>query len=77
MVSRMILFPTDRRENRKLDRRYFQMVFSESGVAMGSAVLCSDSAVKVRVEIMKAFVEMRRILISNTSLKDLNKVFEN
>ncbi|WP_430393682.1 ORF6N domain-containing protein [Chryseobacterium profundimaris] len=49
-------------------RRYLPMVFSESGVAMASAVLRSEIAVKVSVEIMEAFVEMRRILTSNSSL---------
>lgn len=49
-------------------RRYLPMVFSESGVAMTSAVLRSEIAIKVSVEIMEAFVEMRRILTSNASL---------
>ncbi|MGN2375619.1 ORF6N domain-containing protein [Sphingobacterium spiritivorum] len=49
-------------------RRYLPMGFSESGVAMASAVLRSEIAIKVSVEIMEAFVEMRRILISNASL---------
>src|SRR5690554_19782 len=49
-------------------RRYLPYVFSEMGVAMASAVLRSDIAVKISVEIMEAFVEMRRMLISNASL---------
>ncbi|WP_444647624.1 ORF6N domain-containing protein [Flavobacterium columnare] len=49
-------------------RRYLPYVFTEQGIAMASAILRSDIAVKVSVEIMEAFVEMRRILISNTSL---------
>ena len=49
-------------------RRYFSYVFTEQGVAMASAILRSDIAVKVSVEIMEAFVEMRRMLISNASL---------
>ena len=43
-------------------------VFTEQGIAMASAILRSDIAVKVSVEIMEAFVEMRRMLISNASL---------
>ena len=43
-------------------------VFTEQGVAMASAILRSDIAVKVSVEIMEAFVEMRRMLISNAAL---------
>lgn len=35
---------------------------------MASAILRSDIAVKMSVEIMEAFVEMRRMLISNASL---------
>ncbi len=49
-------------------RRYLPYVFTEQGVAMASAILRSDIAVKVSVEIMEAFVEMRRKLISNASL---------
>ena len=49
-------------------RRYLPYVFTEQGVAMASAILRSNIAVKVSVEIMEAFVEMRRILMSNASL---------
>ena len=49
-------------------RRYFPYVFSEQGIAMLSAVLRSEVAIKVSIEIMNAFVEMRRMLISNASL---------
>ena len=49
-------------------RRYLPYVFTEQGVAMASAILRSDIAVKVSVEIMEAFVEMRRMLVSNASL---------
>src|SRR5690606_19248510 len=49
-------------------RRYLAFAFSEQGVAMMSALLRSDIAVKVSIEIMNAFVEMRKMLISNSSL---------
>jgi len=49
-------------------RRYLPYVFTEQGVAMASAILRSDIAVKMSVEIMEAFVAMRRMLISNASL---------
>lgn len=48
--------------------KYLPYVFTEQGVAMASAILRSDIAVKMSVEIMEAFVEMRRMLISNASL---------
>ncbi|MGJ1484218.1 ORF6N domain-containing protein [Sphingobacterium multivorum] len=49
-------------------RRYLPYVFTEQGIAMLSAILRSEVAVKVSIEIMNAFVEMRRMLISNASL---------
>lgn len=49
-------------------RRYLPTAFTESGIAMASAVLRSETAVRVSVEIMEAFVEMRRMLINNASL---------
>ncbi|MDM1554210.1 ORF6N domain-containing protein [Chryseobacterium sp. POL2] len=49
-------------------RRYLPYAFGEQGIAMLSAVLRSDVAVNVSIEIMDAFVEMRRMLISNSSL---------
>lgn len=41
-------------------RRYAPYVFTEQGVAMLPGVLRSDRAVAVNVEIMRAFVELRR-----------------
>jgi phage regulator Rha-like protein len=49
-------------------RRYLPYAFTEQGIAMLSAVLRSEIAIKVSIEIMNAFVEMRRTLISNASL---------
>ncbi|MBF7092612.1 ORF6N domain-containing protein [Flavobacterium sp. ALJ2] len=49
-------------------RRYFPYVFTEQGIAMASAILRSEIAIKVSIEIMEAFVEMRKMLISNASL---------
>ena len=40
-------------------------VFTEQGVAMLSGVLKSKKATEVNVKIMRAFVEMRRFLVSN------------
>jgi len=49
-------------------RRYLPYVFTEQGIAMLSAVLRSAIAIKVSIEIMNAFVVMRRTLIGNASL---------
>ncbi len=49
-------------------RRYEPMAFTEQGVAMLSSVLRSPRAVQVNVEIMRAFVRLRRMLESNAEL---------
>ena len=46
-------------------RRYLPYVFTEQGIAMLSALLKSNIAVEVSVNIMKAFIEMRRFIYSN------------
>jgi hypothetical protein len=50
-------------------RRYAPYVFTEQGVAMPSSVLRSERAVAVNIEIMRAFVELRRISTSHSALK--------
>ncbi|MCF8367079.1 MAG: ORF6N domain-containing protein [Bacteroidales bacterium] len=42
--------------------------FTEQGVAMLSAVLRSDTAIKVSIQIISAFVEMRKIIASHSGL---------
>jgi hypothetical protein len=49
-------------------RRYAPYVFTEQGVAMLSSVLSSKRAVHVNIEIMRAFVRLRRMLSSNKEL---------
>ncbi|MCX5868689.1 MAG: ORF6N domain-containing protein [Proteobacteria bacterium] len=49
-------------------RRYLPYAFTEQGVAMLSSVLKSPRAIMVNVEIMRAFVRLRRILASNREL---------
>ena len=49
-------------------RRYLPYVFTEQGIAMLASVLRSTVAIKVSIEIMNAFVEMRKMLMSNASL---------
>jgi hypothetical protein len=49
-------------------RRYAPYVFTEHGVAMLSSVLRSRRAAAVNVEIMRTFVELRRIAQSHTEL---------
>ncbi len=49
-------------------RRYRPLAFTEQGVAMLSSVLRSPRAIAVNVEIMRAFVRLRRLLASHTEL---------
>lgn len=51
-------------------RRYAPYVFTEQGVAMLSSVLRSRTAIAVNIEIMRAFVELRRIAISYEALRE-------
>jgi len=44
------------------------MAFTEEGVAMLSSVLRSPRAVQVNVAIMRAFVRLRQMLMSNADL---------
>ena len=51
-------------------RRYAPYVFTEQGVAMLSGVLRSDRAIAVNIEIMRAFVELRRVAGSFRELEE-------
>src|ERR1700730_16515545 len=49
-------------------RKYRPYAFTEQGVAMLSSVLNSARAIAVNIQIMRAFVRMRELLISNREL---------
>jgi hypothetical protein len=49
-------------------RRYLPYAFTEQGVAMLSGVLRSGQAVQVNVEVMRAFVRLRRLIGQQTEL---------
>jgi len=49
-------------------RRYLPYAFTEQGVAMLSTVLHSETAIKVSIQIMNAFVAMRKFLFSNAQV---------
>ena len=53
--------------------KYLPYAFTEQGVAMLSSILRSKRAVQVNIEIMRAFVRLRRLLASH---KDLAKKLE-
>jgi phage regulator Rha-like protein len=43
--------------------------FTEQGVAMLSGILKSDKAINMNIAIMRAFVEVRKVLLKQTDLK--------
>ena len=49
-------------------RRYRPYAFTEQGVAMLSSVLRSPRAVRVNIEIMRAFVRLRQLLSTHVDL---------
>jgi hypothetical protein len=55
-------------KNKRGGRRYLPYVFTEQGVAMLSVVLKSETAIKMSVQIMSAFVAMRRFLVENAGV---------
>lgn len=59
---------TSKNEEGSGGRRYMPYMFTEQGIAMLSSVLKSDVATKVSVNIMRAFVEMRKFVLSNREM---------
>jgi hypothetical protein len=53
----------------RMGLRYKPMVFTEQGVAMLSSVLRSKRAIRVNIQIMRAFIKLRQMYISNKDLK--------
>ena len=60
----------------RIGLRHVPMAFTEQGVAMLSSVLRSPRAVLVNVEIMRAFVRLRRFLATHKALADQLKELE-
>jgi phage regulator Rha-like protein len=53
--------------------KYLPYVFTEQGVAMLSGVLNSGRAINMNIAIMRAFVEIRKVLLKQTDLKEQMK----
>ena len=54
----------------------FPMAFTEQGVAMLSSVLRSKKAIKINIEVMRAFAVYRAMLIEDKSLRKEIKVLD-
>ena len=72
------MFPLTRQEIRDLSQIVISpgfkhapnvFAFTEQGVAMLSSVLNSSRAIKVNIEIMRAFIRLRQMLVTNTNLE--------
>jgi phage regulator Rha-like protein len=50
--------------------KYLPYAFTEQGVAMLSGVLNSDKAISMNIAIMRAFVEVRKVLVRQSDLKE-------
>jgi len=61
-------FQTETSKSRRGGRRYLPYAFTEQGVAMLSSVLRSARAVQVNIAIMRTFVRLREMLLSNADL---------
>ncbi len=48
--------------------KYLPKAFTEQGVAMLSSVLRSETAILVNIQIIRAYIKMRRLLIDNNEL---------
>jgi phage regulator Rha-like protein len=64
--SQIVTLKTGRGNNIK----YLPYVFTEQGVAMLSGILNSDKAIAMNIAIMRAFVEIRRVLIQENDLRE-------
>lgn len=49
--------------------RYLPFAFTEQGVAMLSGIVNSDKAIQMNIAIMRAFVELRRVLLIKSDFK--------
>jgi len=50
--------------------KYMPFAFTEQGVAMLSGILNSDRAINMNIAIMRAFIEIRRIVLQQNDLKE-------
>ena len=58
------------KDNKYRSAKYLPYVFTEQGIARLSGLLKNEIAVQVSINIMDAFVEMRKILLSNGQVFD-------
>ena len=72
LSSQIVTLKTGRGQHTK----YLPYVFTEQGVAMLSGVLNSDRAINMNIAIMRAFVEIRRVLIQQNDIREQLKLIK-
>jgi len=58
------------KKSRGQHSKYLPYAFTEHGVAMISGILNSDKAINMNIAIMRAFVEIRKVLLKQSDLKE-------
>lgn len=62
-------------ENKFRNKKYLPYAFTEQGIAMLSGLLKNDIAIQVSINIMNAFVEMRKfILLNGEVFQEINTI---
>lgn len=61
------------KKSRGQHSKYLPYAFTEQGVAMLSGILNSERAISMNIAIMRAFVEVRRVLLIQSDLKEQMK----
>ncbi|CAN5637704.1 ORF6N domain-containing protein [soil metagenome] len=64
--SQIVILKTGRGQHKK----FMPYAFTEQGVAMLSGILNSDKAINMNIAIMRAFVEIRKIVLKQNDLKE-------
>ena len=65
------------KQGRGQHSKYLPYAFTEQGVAMLSGILNSDKAISMNIAIMRAFVEIRRIILKENNLAEQLKQIRN
>jgi hypothetical protein len=61
----------------KMGLRHKPMAFTEEGLAMLSGILNSDIAIRVNIQIMRTFTQLRKMLFTYDELKEKIEAMEN
>ncbi len=66
--SQIVTLNGDSKSKRGHNIKYLPYAFTEQGIAMLSAVLRSETAIQTSIQIINAFVEMRKFILNNAQL---------